>query len=378
MPHTRLDLALDRVRRAHPFAASGYIHKCPEVLESGRRLLGPLLQLEGVALETAMSQFTLNQARLIVLAVSGQLDDVRTTRVLVELVKQHPSAVEPRLAFEAFVLAGGPSGLRACAQRWVVEAMGRVSPWPAAMAAGIPLHLMRDAYIEESKPWATSDWKRAFEHTPFPRIETQLFRSLLCPPVLRVIAQREQGAMLKEWASRCFVVSERDQWLATFLEETWPDGWARSHAILEEIHGRFGVPGQHSFWTPLAPDACRSYLRWLVDHDLTRMLGEGDRVQFWRRFMGDGMEVPIRAGGGEAVLIVFKRFVAVQFIETGKATYLVDRTQLTALRRLGSFDLYPYVLKLNRDGKTRQRYEHRGQFWQIRAEGIVRALLRET
>jgi hypothetical protein len=64
----------------------------------------------------------------------------------------------------------------------------------------------------------------------------------------------------------------------------------------------------------------------------------------------------------------------VQFVETGRATYMFDRSHLTALGRCDAGKLYSEILRRDSIG----RYTHHGYYWRPKAEAEVRRVLRQA
>lgn len=372
--------ALERVQQAHPLAKSGYLHVRGEVLESGQRLYCRLCQLRGPELEAAILGLTALQARLLCHVIGVRLFEEHAIGLLSALAAGQPTAIDPSVAVQGWLLASDGGAFVAYVDAWRRTNVHDIKAWDqlvrTASAGGIPpMLLLRDQYLNSAGGWTSFQWAQELERQQWiPSIHC-LQRLLLLGPVLGRTAHSEPPDTILRWAERSFVPSERDKWLATFIDTTLGQGWGRRHAILELIHSKFGPPKGHSFWAAVSAAGVERFTRWLVEHELTSLLGEGPRVEFWRRFIGDKMEVPFLSRDGDAVLLLFPGCIAVQFIDMGKATFLVPRTQVGQLRRLDAQQLYGHVRALHNMSLTLGRYEHRGYHWEHQAERIVRQVL---
>jgi hypothetical protein len=114
----------------------------------------------------------------------------------------------------------------------------------------------------------------------------------------------------------------------------------------------------------------RAFTDWLKNIELTRLMGEGERVAFWRRFL-TSIEKSYASRDKGAVFVCFEKWFAVQFVLSGHATYFFEKRHLYTMRTLDKHSLYRVVLQRTSIGS----YTHQGSSWSWRAESEVRRVM---
>jgi len=275
------------------------------------------------------------------------------------------------LAWEAFLASDGAAAFREHARRYV---FGRASSraWRVLVGSKQPLLEASRLYLNQATPFAAWASQQEIQLEKPTVLVRQLQRLLLEPATLREVVAREGTTCIEAWIDGCFVESERVLCFRRYLVEIPAKGWPRDDQVIRRILDRFDLPGRaRPFWDGFPVAIINAVNNWLKDRSLTDLLGEGDRVQFWREFLPWIVSCE-SSKGEEAVFIRFKEWFAVQFKVMGRATYMLDRTHWTSLRRLDASSLYTGILAKRSIG----RYEHRGYYWQESARLEVLRVMR--
>lgn len=366
--------AVERVKAKHPFAASGAIARSEAADTRAASLWGRLSSLSGDALKCYASTLTGREVRL---ACYGALpligDEGVIERLAVVLDGRNDSYYQRSpVAWIAYLVSSGDARLRACA-RVYLGTRPEMSLWHCLADHPAPLAQLKCDYMDGRVPFASWWASKGVALEGYQVLERTFLRRLLMEETADVLVAREGTAAVDRWLGVALDESKRVAWHVRYLIESDATRWRPSNTFLERILERFRTPPDgHSFWDGVPPERQAAFVRWLRDRELTSLLGEGERVEFWRRFLGE-IERSLESIDGAAVFIVFDTWFAVQFKETGKATYMLPRNRLIAVRRLAEVQLYRYVL----DKDSLGRYTHQGGYWQYNAQREVRRVLQE-
>lgn len=363
--------ALDRALQMHPYAATGRIARSDRADREARELWERLLACTNLEREAVVAALSPHQVRLVAYGGSARLRDPGAIAIVTSIARNHPFSHRLRIVFEAHLLFAKEGGLRSAALVYT-ESRSRPPLWQVLAESEHPLTIAADWY--HASDVALNEWVSL----PEVRLEWspalhQALRSFLIAPdrVHRTLA-RDGLRSVQDWIELEGALDAQERWFTGYLQRDDVHRWAPRDAILDMILRRFGSPADGGmFWTRLNDEQLgRRFRRWLVEHDLTAVLGDSDRLSFWREFLPEIRRcVPTRDRA--AVLIQLPECYAVQFVRTGKATYLFEGPIRHAWKELEEADLYSRVLR----ARSIDKYEHRGQLWRSTARHTVRKLL---
>jgi hypothetical protein len=369
---TRLHAALERAREQHPYAASGTITDSHRTAADAAALWTRLSPLAGRALDDAVRSLGGLEVRLLVFTARARLAQPECRRALAAVLAAHHPANADRIAWEAFLLEDGSRTFAPFAAPFAAGQPSR-ERWLRLLDSPIPSELAATWYLDQRaglEAWAASPEIGLARHPEFLRL---VQRRLLGPDRIVATSRKEGSATIDQWAATEIPAGERKAWYRGYLEATYRPRWAVGNDVLATIIERFGEPSaERPFWTTVPAHVLDAVRLWLKDVQLTRLLGEGERVEFWRRFLVQ-MVRSVATQDGEAVLLVFDNWFAVQFVRWGHATYMFPSSMLRGFRYHRGNELYKLVLA--RKGSRLGRYEHRGYDWQSGAEYMVRAVM---
>lgn len=363
--------ALERVRMAHPYAASGGIAPSPRVTSEAAALWTRLLELDSSALDQAIVNLSEYDVRVVLFAAAGRLGDPRPLDVLERVLVVRRLLRVGEAGWLAYVVSNGRTSFRRSACHYAESESGR-EVWIDLAQSAAPLDRAVERYHQSglvlAKWLELPEVALSGKSLVVKRIRARaLSQRYMIPTVAR-----ESPETLVAWVNQVLTDQERIRWYRDYLNATHTAPWDVANALLIAIMERFGDPDpERTFWAGVSGEAIRAIERWIRNVQLTRLLGEGERVDFWRRFL-EHIRETLESASGEAVFICFDDWFAVQFRQPGAATYMFSREHLERLRDLRRYRLYVMVRLTPRIG----RYEHRG-FWQPAAEAEVRRVLRE-
>lgn len=367
-PAPRLAIAsLDKIMQAHPYARSGAIARSPRAETDSSSVWERLFKCSNSQLTDCILALSDLEVSLALYGSGSRYDDARTVNVLSLLFELRKPNTGDRIAWQALLLSDGDPIFRTAAKRFLEE---NNSPWRVAADVESPLAFAAGTYLN-----ARAKFADFFEPDLFPgwhaRIGRELKRRLLSATFVDRTLAKEGVDVLDKWLNEVYIDSERVEWFRLYLEAGVETRRSRSDPVLKGINARFGEPAHaRSFWKHVSPAAISAYQIWLRDLQLTRALGEGERLQFWRAYL-DRMTRSQESRNGTAVLICFRGWFAVQFKEMGKATYLFNQKYFAGFQKLDDVTLYWAV----RNNPSLDRYTHQGSYWQYSARGVVDALL---
>lgn len=142
------------------------------------------------------------------------------------------------------------------------------------------------------------------------------------------------------------------------------------------IYQSMQPPGNGSpFWDAASADVIWAFQLWLKNGLLTTFLGgENDRVQFWRRYLISIRKIE-RTRDEAVVFLHFDGWTAVQFVNTGRATFLFREQLVRGWFRKPEPEVYKLALGYRAKASPffLGSYQHRGQTvtWQYFASEIV-------
>jgi len=363
--------ALERVQMAHPYTASGKIVRSPRTLSEAAALWARLLELDTATLDRALAGLTDHELRLLLFAAPDRFDDARAFDILDRLLIVGRVPHLGKVGWTVYVITNGRPGFREAALSYArSEPTRRV--WIDLAEHASPLDRAVELYLQSGT--TLEQWVElpgialAGSSLVTKRLKA---RALGETYFLSTIA-RESPEVVVRWVNQVLTEEERVAWYYRFLNATYASSWNVTNEIMFAILSRFGDPDRsRPFWSEISDEVFSAVERWIRNVRLTRLLGEGERVDFWRRFL-DHVRETFESRDQQAVFICFDDWFAVQYRDPGAATYIFADTYLNRLRRLAGYRLYRAVLRTPRIG----RYEHRG-YWQPTAEAVVRRVLRE-
>lgn len=361
----------------HPYPARGELTLTPRVEADAAALWAELLGLERQdphRLDDRILHLGTLELRILVASARQRLGDASHLRVLSRVIALRKPPGSGALAFAAWLLTDGDAGVREPAARFVAEGSVPVL-WTRLVEARKPSEVIVEAYLEQDLPFDAWVERKDIGLSRFPECGRLVRLRLMTPPLLGRVDDREQSAALEKWANTAVPAPDREAWYQTYLESTRSKKQPLRHAVLESILQQFGEPREaRAFWKVLSPQAVASFEIWLRDRQLTSLLGEGERVMFWRWFLAD-MTGCVANSDGSVVFILFPTWFAAQFKFTGTATYMYPKQEfLVRMRRQTESAIRNQVL-LYRDHAV-GRYTHMAHSWQDQAADEVRRVLR--
>lgn len=363
--------ALESIRVAHPYAASGAIAQGTRADSDASAVWARLLSADGVQRDSEIERLTSLEESLVTYGASPRMGSPDALAVIGRVFKIRNPTAAGSVGWTAFLLSNGHSDLRPAASRFI-EANQDIRAWRLLVQSSKPLEDACALYWSEGitfDKWIDLPTVRLSKS---PLVRKALQRRLVEPHVVDDVVSREGIDTVERWVDDVFVDSEIVAWYRSYMEQTHTNNWALGNPILHRILDRFGAPSRgRPFWEEVSADAINSFEHWLKNLELTQQLGEGERVKFWRGFL-PWIQFSVLARDEDAVFICFKTWFAVQYVAMGRATYMFDRRYLGALKRLTGTALYREILNTPALG----RYAHRGYFWQWSAEGEVKRVLR--
>lgn len=386
-----LQRAVEAVCRAHPYGVSGEVDaESPRAAADADVLWNRLVGLPAPEREFAVRGLRSFECRLLAATARPRLEWAEYRSVLALAMAHHALPDAAALAWEAWLAGdGGERGFCGVALPRVASAAAARDFWRSLLAASRPsdpvIALWRRQHLPLDKLVATA----AVGLQQYERFVNAVRRRLLAPGNLSTLDAQEMSATIVDWVATLVPVPEQNEWYAAFLDETYGAqreasprrGWTASHSVLVIILQRSGDPANGGpFWQLVSEPVRDAFSLWLKDRELTENLGDdNDRVRFWRRYL-----VPMRRSelnrDGTVALLHFDRWVAVQFVNSGRATFLFRETAARGWHRLPDADLYDRMLRLRRqvDPSFLDSYEHRGysETWQSAAGDVVNRVIR--
>jgi hypothetical protein len=314
------------------------------------------------------------EMRLLVVSAPVRISDPRCRKILAVAYEHSCDKQLELLLWESFLLGPAESELRRLARD--IAHRGRPLLWRELATADVPSERAADAFLRQAA--AFEEWfaSKDVQLAPCERFARPVQRMLLERPLLATTDRRVSAATIHHWALTAIPADARVGWQKRYVEATCGNPRAHDHTVLTWIVDEHGAPeGRRRFWEDVAPAAIADVERWLKDRQLTELLGEGDRVRFWRRFLTQ-MTGSSASADGHVVFVQFESWFAAQFVDAGVATYMFPSQLLWSLRRDREF------LRIRSrvwawQHRALGRYEQRGDSWQFAAEREVRRVIRE-
>lgn len=361
--------ALTRVRSAHPYAASGRIARSETADRDSSDLWHRIIALPAVEWPNALNQLTRLEIGLLAYGASARIGEARALDVLRAAVRTIATFAMHRVVFEAYVITSGDATFADSAIAHAEVAGPKL--WRFVAGSNDPLHSLRVAYEASSlrlEGWLESDDVRLSRSSHVRRV---LRRELLRPPNVSAIVAREEAGEWERWHALEFPGDAGIDWYVAYMRAETAHRWMADDVVLRAFHRVHGAPSATSrTWEKVPVELSERFALWLLNANLTDVLGETDRVRFWRGFLRSIVACwPSR--DSSAVFVQMKGWFAVQFVEMGRATYMFLGEVPRPWRHLDIDDLYFQVRQGGRVG----RYEHRGRDWQADAH---REVLRVT
>jgi len=390
---TSLASAVSRVRQKHPYAGSGEITlDASRVAEDAEALWRRLTTLAGSARERAVSKLAPHEYRLLAATARSRLTD-RSARNVLSLVLDLCSLPgSASLAWEAFLIGDGDQErLREIANPVLSTAGAAQEAWTRLLRVPSPIAMVIKTWQEPPRRLIPRERQRLFDEwvaqpniglDRYPSFLDMVRRRLLDGEHLCLLDQREKSATIVNWVATLIPTKDRPGWYLTFLTETCPgqarnggrERWPAAHKVCETIYQSMGAPEDGGpFWESASDDVVQSFELWLKDRQLTELLGgENDRVAFWRRYL-----IPMRrmerTRDRAVAFLYFDGWTAIQFVNSGHATFLFREKAVRGWVRMQEADVYSSALSYRGRDECLGSYEHRGytSTWQRSASREV-------
>jgi len=356
----------------HPYPGHGEIPRGDRANVDAGRLWTLLFGLRGQDLDIRVARLTAHEVRLASYGARGRLKDGEVLRVLARLFDLGQGRSQAALAFDAFIMSGGLREFHHGAEQHV-GTCGPSSGLEAVLAASRPIKGLATAFKKTGERLV--EWlKRPTAARLGTEVREALTIVLLSDGELPTTVQREGPAAVLLMVRTYLDSNAQAAWFRAYLSHGGAVGWALGDPVLTEIVQEFQQPNdQSSFWKLVDPAARDAVSDWLKETDLHLLLGDAERVKFWKRFLRELDHTEV-SQDRNAVFIVFPKWYACQFKQSGVATYCFPISDLREMKRLSGTSLVQAARTWNPLG----RYEHRGFLWRSRAEWEVRRVMRES
>lgn len=365
--------ALTRAIEQHPYPATGEITVSRRVETDAQALWEELIRLDNTAREQRLARLTEFELRILVATVRTRIERDGVAEILAAAVEHRQVAGAMRAAWDCYLLSDGAPALRAIALQYAAG-----EPNAAKLAELLrrdpPSAAAADGYLRQGRPFV--EWLAAFGPavSSLLQFDHAVRRRLLSFEWVGTLDSREGGKTLDAWASLVIPATKRPEWYTEFLGATFRRGWPPKHPVLESILTSFREPSAgNSFWARLDAYVISAFELWIKDGKLAEILGEGERLQFWRRFLPDVVDIkPSR--DRQVAFLRFDGWFAVQFREMGTATYMFPDKYFNRIVAPRNWDdIRAQVLR--HQHLALARYAHHGFSWSITAETTVREVL---
>lgn len=369
---TALSTAIDQ----HPYAVRGDIVSSARTDSDGAALWRRLGTLRGADLAEAVDALAELEVRLLVATVRTRLTDALVLGALAVLIERRRPDGWAALAWETYLVTDGHAEFRHPAAEYVRTEAGTRPAWLHLVRGARPSDVALALYRAQAaglEPWAAAPAVALDRWSPLVR---RVQTALLAAGGLAQLARRETPATIERWVQTVVPADAREDWYRAYLEETRNERRPATHAVLQAILERFGAPSvDRPFWATVSDEARRAFELWLIDARLTELLGEGERVDFWRRFLPH-VKRAWRNSDGEVVFLDIGGACAVQFVESGTATYLFPQDAFRRIARGRASDVRISVYR--NSARATGWYDHRGYSWQGKAAGVVQYVLKKV
>jgi hypothetical protein len=378
-------VAIDRAIDAHPFGmAGGWQVDSAAARQRAERLWAALCALRDGKRLTVIRALDTSEVRLLAYTARARFEQPECLEVLASLIQERDVVDASALSFEAFLYTDGSPSFRTGAL-----AFARMHSTASALFVDIAQSESADSavaakYMAQSNAfgdWVASHSVGLSRYSAFLlRVQQNLLREI--NSAARV-EQIERQDVVEYWltlttqahrtvADTAYIIGAHQVHLAR-SQRLQP--WPVRHAALESLLKRQGQPNDSSqFWSSLPAAVRRSVELWLLERQLASFIGEGDRLDFWRQFL-PYMQSARENRDKQVVFIRFEEWTAIQFKNTGTATYLYTLAQSRGWDRYREQELQGLVRR--HADKALGSYMHRGhvEHWQSRAAHEVRTVL---
>lgn len=374
MTPTRLQDTLDKVRTHHPFLAVTPTAPGAQVAGSGE-LWREMFRTPLVQIDAAVSTLTVKQLRALLYGVFAALRggyEPVVARVIASAA-QRSRAWDEAAAAVYIAHNGDLPDARAAARRHM-EHCAATSPLRSVADKQKPLNALAKSYLQA--PQAFPEFLEAVGPIVRSAIETKLKLALLAETP-RLLLAKEGWVTVKEWLTDSASGEERDNWYVLMASQCLRveelDALAGPLTEMTQRYSKPSVEAPHSsegIWHRVPKPSRKAIVEWVNIRELTKLLGDERRVAFWRRWSSHITNVTVTKDR-EAILLESDGWFAVQFVKTGKATFLLESRHRPGCARLLLAELYKKVLMVEPLG----RYTHQGLYWEYNANAVVEAVI---
>jgi len=369
----RLSTALTAVMKAHPYAANGSITPSNRLQTDAAFLWERLTGFRGNERDEAVDALHSLELRILLATARTRLDDPNALAVLATVMDRRRPEGATALAWDIYLVTDGHGNFRSLALAHARESAATQPCWVKLVSDRPPSEIALDLYHTQQQPFALFLGEEGLQLDQWPEFVRCVQRALLTPGKLSRLDRRESSEAIERCVQIAIPAGERESWYQTFLEETQSHRKALDHAVLLSVLHRFDEPAKgRPFWNGVSNSSRKAFDAWLMDCSLTKFMGEGERVDFWRKFLHSMKKAWTTKDRG-VVFIDMDVAVAVQFVSTGTATYLFPRDAFKYVSR-GAENEVRKSVHGNRQ-RSVASYEHRGNNWQWGAEAEVRRIL---
>lgn len=369
----RLQAALAAVIEAHPYTSRGELTPSARLDSDAVMLWSRLAHADHDRLDQLIDALTSLEVRILVASARSRMRNDRTPKIFAKVLERFRPENFLSLAWDAFLLTDGHPAFRAKAQEFADLHTATRPQWQRLAVGVKPTDAAVSLYETQPEPFEKWIESSALQLNRWPDLVRGIRIALLNSEGVARLDRREPSQSVERWVQTVIAANEREAWYAMFLHQTARNKRSPKHAVLESILARFNEPENGGmFWQIVSDTGRAAFKLWLMESRLTQLLGEGERVDFWRRFLPQIAKVWANKEK-RVVFIDLGSAIAVQFIDAGTATYLFDRPNFKRVSRGIEKEVKKSVY--GNASKSLGSYEHRGNSWQFSAESRVRQML---
>lgn len=389
---TALAKALLEVRGSHPYFGDGDVDgESGKAVADAQVIWDRLASLTGSQLQESARALLPREARLLAATAPSRLGNRACRAVLASVMTHHVLPDESMLAWEAWLSGdGGEPLFHVRAQAAPLSAGAASQTWTQLLTSATPSECLAALWRQSTLTFEEFVRSPSISLSQYQRFLNLTRLRLLSRANLYLLNAREPlGFAITEWVNTLIDAHDRLGWYRDFLEITSRGTssltnsrqWPLENTVCIAIQNLTGPPADdRAFWKDVSTEARAAFALWLRDRELTGYLGgENDRVDFWRRYLVQ-LQRMVRSRDRSTVLLYFDGWVAVQFVDSGKATFLFQEHAVRNWQLFPELRLYSTACRLRRQANSGylDSYEQRGHVhtWQARASETVSAVLR--
>jgi hypothetical protein len=279
------------------------------------------------------------------------------------------------LAWVAWLISDGEVPFRVPAATHAAQFPMRTT-WRRMLSVANPLSVIVSFAEQVRQPLETVLKRQDVALEDQPLVVNALRRRMLTMPHLKSTCDIEKPQVVSQWLQSLLPDDEREARIREYLLGTCEQDWKQRNPVVTYVIQRHGDPDRdRPFWKDMPAEVLRAVRGWINGGLLDDLLEDGRRTRFWRRYRFEMTSI-FESKSRTAVFICFPAWFAVQFKESGKATYMFPEREMIHLKRRLDPALSREVLDRARAGRHVGRYAQMGNYWEQSAQREVDAVRR--